>query len=531
MSLEPSLLAALSAREFSVRLIPHRTVYPEILSHTVDLSAHFAFPAARDFVHFAVAPGTVLDEVVFEKLDEQINAYGFRDRLKIIEFTSIDSVARELLASQPLTILLDRTQLSMALRSLRALAPFLRRLFASSVPFQILNPYVFRGPVTGLQFFGRENEIATLRAQAHRSFVISGARRSGKTSLLMETKRRLDSAGASDDKVVYLSFENCGEIADVPRAIFNALSADFDGYRRLAESSRWVYTRNLPRLADHLWKYVQLQRQSTRVVRFFFDEYDSVIALERAHGRPTITSALREVLARHKTSGRAKGGEEYRVQFAFSGTPVLYDELLSGGSPMFNFASKLQMNNFDLRTIEALLTQPLRDLEIRVPDPANVAQAILEITGGHPSTTQNLCATLVDEFPNEHGAEVTRGRVERTALHASFLGEFADSLNHNIAPLGRYILAQMARSKRALFDLEFFMRSATAHSIRLERPAVSKQLTDLKDSGYMTVVDSAQHLQFKLAIATIQQVYRDSDPRDLVPEMLAAGQCTRVSSA
>jgi hypothetical protein len=527
MKAETSLIGLMSSREFAAEVLPLKAHYPEISIHRIDLSAHFSFPGARDLVYVAVASAVVLNDRVYDMIDERISAYRFNDRPKIIEFTRIDHEVKELLRGLTPFVLLERAEVARFVARNQSLRSFLRSLFASSFPLRILNPYIFRGPVTGRQFFGREDEIAKLRSQTQRSFVISGARRSGKTSLLVETKRRLDAAPQGEEIVVYLTFENCTTLADLPRAVLKALPGATDDYTRLANSERWEHPQNLARLVNPLSAYLEACRRSARVVRFFFDEYDRAITLERKHGKYGLTGVLREVLVRQAVPEGRRSEPPCKVQFAFAGSPLLYGELLSEQSPIYNFAAKLALHNFDIKTLTTLLTVPLRDLGVRVENSSLVAQKMLELTGGHPSTSQNLCAVLLERLSPDGRPVVGVEEVKSAGRDPEFLGEFEDSIDRNISALGRFILYLIAKSPRALFDADYFRRSAIAYDIRFKQSNITLELAGLAHSGYLKTIESNHRKEYRLAIDTVKQVCAKLSVEPLIDEMLAANECTR----
>jgi hypothetical protein len=528
MAGEVTLLSLLSSRELAVVVLPLKSPYSEIELHRIDLSAYFSFPGARELIHIAVSPSQLLDDQVYDMIDEQISSYGFNDRPKIIEFTEIATNVRELLRQFNSIALIDRAELR-ALGKHQALRSYLRKLFAASFSLRILNPYVFRGPVTGRRFFGRDDEISALRSQTQRSYVISGARRSGKSSLLIETKRRLDASPQSDEVVIYLTFENCNTLGDLPQVLLKALPNENDDYVRLANSTRWKLPQNLHRLVDPLSKYLQGCRKRFRLIRFFFDEYDKVISLERGHARSGLTGVCRELLAAQKAREGRKADSPFRVQFAFAGSTLLYDELLVERSPIFNFATKLQLRNFDLKSLTSLVTMPLRDLGVEVDNPQLVAQTMLDLTGGHPSTSQHLCSILVEHLHSGENPQIGVEHVRRAGRNPEFLEEFAAAIDHNISSLGRFVLVLIAKSQRPLFEVDHFRRSGEAIGIRLDRDAVGLQLAGLADSGYLTAVEAAHRASYRLAIPTVKQVYSDFDPKELIPDMLAEKQCTRIT--
>jgi hypothetical protein len=521
-----SLLALFEARDLVVDVAPLKSPYSGLSLSRIDLSDHFAFPSAQEIVYIALAPGKRLDDHTYDLIQERISAYSFRDRPKILEYSTVDVESLSLAAQLNPVALLDRRELA-ALDRQQSLIRYLRRLFSRSFAMRTLNPYVFRGPVTGRQFFGRDDEIASLRTQVHRSFVISGVRRSGKTSLLVEVKRRLSDQPA--EVVVYVTFETCTSLADIPRTMLRALPTESDDYRRLANSGRWDHAQNLPHLKSGLLAFINVHRRSGRTVRFFFDEYDRAVSLERNLGKGGFTSLCREILADNKAGRLAAPRSDAAVQFAFSGSRLLYDELLSKASPFHNFGSRLALHNFDLRTLTVLITEPLRDLGVKIIDPPRVAQAMLEVTGGHPSTSQHLCSIITDNIPVEHSPEVGVEQVQRAGEEADFLSELRNTVEKNVSPLGRFILALITKKPRPRIDAKSIRGSTVPYKIRLDNAALNLELAGLVDSGYLTPIDSGA--SYKMAIPILRRVCASFDSDDLVTDMLALKQCVSEKPA
>jgi hypothetical protein len=513
-----SLFDLFAARDLAVKTSPLTCPYPGISMARLDLSPFFAFPHAQEIVHIAIEPWRRLNEEALDSILERIQLFGFGDRPKILEFSGADpqALARAKLLAQ--LALLERSELA-ALERQQSPTGFLRRLFARSFAIRTLNPYIFRGPVVGRQFFGREGEMGQLRTQTQRSFVISGVRRSGKTSLMAEAKRRLEAQ--PEDVVIYVTFENCSSLADIPRALLNALPND--DYRRLAGSSRWEHAQDWPQLGRSLRAFLKSQRGIASAVRFFFDEYDRVINLEHGLGKGGFTSTCRAVQAHEKATGGSK--RSVAVQFAFAGSRLLYDELVSQSSDFHNFANQLSLLNFDLKTLTLLITEPLRELGVKVVDPPRVAQAVLEITGGHPSTSQHLCSILTDRLPRSQAPEVGVADVQQAGSDSEFISELRNTIEKNVSAMGRFILMQMAE-KGSRIDVKSIRSGAAPFRIRLDSTALGLELASLVGSGYLMTADGGT--AYKVAMPVLRDICARFDAEDLIPEILAAGQAGKA---
>lgn len=95
-----------------------------------------------------------------------------------------------------------------------------RKLPAAADIGLMLAPYRREEPVFGWQFFGREQELRQL-VDADESCIIVGGRRIGKTSLMLEVKRRLEEQG---EVVHYINVQNLRTAGEVIAEIAGALS-------------------------------------------------------------------------------------------------------------------------------------------------------------------------------------------------------------------------------------------------------------------------------------------------------------------
>ncbi|GAF93260.1 unnamed protein product, partial [marine sediment metagenome] len=83
----------------------------------------------------------------------------------------------------------------------------------------LLSPYQRERPVSGWQFYGRDAELAQLVSSSD-NLIIVGGRRIGKTSLMLEAKRRMEKAG---DGVLYVNVQSFTTSGEVISAILSEL--------------------------------------------------------------------------------------------------------------------------------------------------------------------------------------------------------------------------------------------------------------------------------------------------------------------
>lgn len=530
---EASLLERLEGLGITPK--PRTSPYEHILFFVVDLADILVVPGASDAVFFTLSPDVALDSDVAGQLEEIIQARSYSDRIKYVEYFRASEEGLQILRQVPNLAPYSRLELAQ-LKKTASLKSFLADLLVKRVSLSALNPYTFQGPVTGSRFFGRGEELRTLRLQTGKSFVLSGVRRSGKTSLMMELKRQI--RPASGELAVFVNFETCQTAADVPYIVLRRLAEELkmgpsglsewsDNLLRLSSSRQWEQSQRLSHLVNSLWDLISSREEAHRI-RFFFDEYDKVIVLEQSLDS-VFTRAWRDLVMRARAFAKGRGLTSF-VQFIFAGTRKLYEEMLSPSSPFFNIgAERLLLPNFDLDTLNALVTRPLRELSVEVKDVARVAQVILEKTGGHPATTQHLMSLVVGDQQVEKTRSVGYEDVRRTAAKPEFLGLLRDSLAMNVSPLGRFILAQMVVNRRDRVNVDFIQGVGRRHAIQFDESPLNIELQDLANSGYLRSLDfiAGQSL-YRLEVPVIQQVFSSDDVPKLVHEMLAKGVCTTL---
>ncbi|HXO43444.1 MAG TPA: hypothetical protein VN999_18485, partial [Thermoanaerobaculia bacterium] len=210
------------------------------------------------------------------------------------------------------------------------------------------------------------------------------------------------------------------------------------------------------------------------------------------------------------------------------GTRKLYDEIVSEASPFFNFGvERLPLHNFLLDTLNALVVKPMHSLGIAVQDAAGVAQELIVQTGGHPATTQHLLSLVVTDPQVDRERTVSRDDVRRAAGKHEFLGLLRDTLNMNVSPLGRFILAQMTIVGKERVNADFVQGVGTRHAVHFEESQLDVELQDLANSGYLRALDFKRgQSQYELAVPVVQHLFSSDDIADLVHEMLDRKLCT-----
>ena len=265
-----------------------------------------------------------------------------------------------------------------------------------------VNPYIAGNPVTGNQFFGRDDILAQveriLASPGQNALIVFGQRRIGKTSLLLQLQQTLPS---EQYKVIYQ------DLQDRARYSMGTLLTELAGeiaYELDLEAT------NLP-FDDHgvvfqkeflPTVYQTLPYQDHRLV-LLFDEFDM------------LNGAQRELLADDAAANqlfptlRRLLREEPRLIFIFALGRNLYD-LNSDFLSTFKSSQTVHISVFSEESARRLITAP----ESLIYTTEAIRQ-IYRATSGHPHLTQLLCSLCFDqvsERTTQYPAQVTAADVK-----------------------------------------------------------------------------------------------------------------------
>lgn len=250
-------------------------------------------------------------------------------------------------------------------------------LLVRQVPPTLLAPYEDHRPVTGSRFFGRTQELRRILQGGNTNVAIMGVRRIGKTSLLLELRRRwlrtFDGDSRAVERFLYM---DCSPLTD---------ANDF-----IREVVRQLNVRELTRLEHQRYEIYfpdfisRMARQHGGPIHFLLDEFDRL--LEPTFVQARLLDALRAV----SNQGDAR--------FVVAGYRKLFQAFSDLNSPMYNFARPMRLAAFDRMDSHALILEPMDSLRIRVEPRTQVADRIHALAGGQPNLIQIICSVLLERL-------------------------------------------------------------------------------------------------------------------------------------
>jgi len=247
----------------------------------------------------------------------------------------------------------------------------LLELLCKQLPLETLAPYEISSPVTGSRFFGREYEIRTILNHPLTDYAIVGVRRIGKTSLLLELKRRLQEMG---DEGVY--FFDCSDFHSADDYI-QAVATEVD----IRQRERMTFQKfpNFLRVKSY---------QGKRTMVFLLDEVDRLIEFDRLDNW-----ALLNTLRASSIKGFCR--------YILTGYRAVIEESLKEQAPLYNFVTALPLGSLSRPETERLVTVPMENLGVSFGRRAELVGQIAQQTAGHPNFVQFYCYTLVQLLDRE----------------------------------------------------------------------------------------------------------------------------------
>jgi hypothetical protein len=263
-------------------------------------------------------------------------------------------------------------------------APFLRavreKIDRKDLSALFFEPYRPGEPAEGWRFFGRRAELERI-VSTGQSFVVIGARRIGKTSLLKEAQRQLENIGA---KVYFLSVADLNSAQQVVESLMRVLSprdmnAAIRRQKALNESMLRTVLRTISRehervtlIIDELGNVIQKSRQDDWRIMGVFREY--------AH-----SSRLQVIMSGH---------QEFFLK-----------QLQDFGGPFVNLADVIRLGVFSDSEVEEFLIDPLI-LWGTVRDRRKLRDLVIANVGKQPFLLQHLGRALFQRLFRSGAAEL-----------------------------------------------------------------------------------------------------------------------------
>lgn len=283
---------------------------------------------------------------------------------------------------------------------------------------QMENPYVFGEPLrSDRMFFGRvaeRSEIFRGVTKANKqNYLITGPRRSGKTSLLYQLKARLEfpfvALMATPESFSHQHHqffrglllrlrdhvsETTGK--ELPRIDWYITSANSD---TPIDMFNYYFEKDLKKLLDGL----SAISSQARIV-LLIDE--ATFLLGDSSDRNEIVSDSRQEFLRHLLQVFD------RVACVLAGTPQIL-KMTTVTSPLYNIFSGIKLRGLSQHETEQLIREPARSVGVEFEDEA--VNRIIELGGCSPYYTQALCGLSLESANEDKRQSILLPDVQRAA--------------------------------------------------------------------------------------------------------------------
>ena len=261
-----------------------------------------------------------------------------------------------------------------------------RKIILSNLSLQKVSPYQTAGPAT-TTFYGRAKIIDHITRAANASYSIIGARKIGKSSLLL----RICDSPPPNTYYIFINldqvFRGVSDYKPFLRNLQQKIEEIFDLKVNLV---RFTTGRSLSRLNDVMGK---LSREGKKII-FVFDEVDILVQFDRKHEY--------RLLHTFRTMS-----QNTCCQFIFAGFKELYHRKREIENPLYNFCKEIILTPLDRKAALDLITRPMDSIGVQYQNPED-RELILEYTACHPNLLQFFCEELIDKIEEHSKVEDRR---------------------------------------------------------------------------------------------------------------------------
>jgi hypothetical protein len=364
------------------------------------------------------------------------------------------------------------------------------------------NPFRFGRIVSGNAFTDRETDLLVLQRELRdgQNILIEAPRRFGKTSLILEVKRRLEADGIP---VAYL---DCMLVPSRARLADRLASAYLQAFRTAAERAEdWVLAHlkavrvrptltiddqghtqvsfeagsagssNLDALLEQLFEEPETIARSGKKKRLvvILDEFQDLMELG-----PSLLRQLRAVIQ-----------HQQHVSYAFLGSrqALLHKAVHDRGAPLLKMARPYPLGPLPREEFASFLMSRFR--ASGRPVPKDAVHALIDFTRGHPNDTQEAAHFLWEVALLPLSSKELVGVAIDRVLDAE--AAQMTVLWHDSAPAQRSLLVALVEwGGRNIYSEDYRRRANLGAATTVQRAVqtlIDRELVDLEASGAYVV--------------------------------------------
>lgn len=285
-----------------------------------------------------------------------------------------------------------------------------------------LSPYEFVEPVVGKMFYGRDKEIKKLTRETDKNFVITGCRKIGKSSLILNAYHKMKISGST-----HTEFIDC---------LTYKTTKDFVQQLTTRLDIREAWRMRVDKLADFLRRQ---HKRFHKTITLVLDEVDELLEYDKSFGWP-LFSALNSA------------HNEGHCRFIITGFRKVFDACKHLDSPIYKFMESIPIYELDEISAKSLITQPIRDMGIVLCESQKLIDSISQVTTNNPNLIQFICKKLVEKESTQKKKEISYNDLVAVKKSAEFRNYISDTFIVNSLPLEKLTVFSLLDYKN--FTLE-----------------------------------------------------------------------------
>jgi Cdc6-like AAA superfamily ATPase len=386
-------------------------------------------------------------------------------------------------------IAIDDSELKKMIMSERPADAF-KKITLSKISLSQISPYQTAGPATAANFYGRSKEIKRIFNASGKSFAIVGARKIGKTSLLLKIKEK----NPPDTAYVFIDLQSVFPVSKIPgditknkgllkigpgKAPYRAFYKTF--ISEIEKVFKIKFPSTLPPFSDALSRLpnvIQKLSLDGKTLVFILDEIDDLIEFDRKHGF-RLLSIFRSLAQRNY------------CQFIFAGFHSLYHRKRELKNPLYNFCEEIRLKPLDKEAALDLITKPTQRIGIQYQNKKDM-DIILEYTGSHPNLLQFFCQKLIEQIDKHDNVEARRtiffddiSSVVNTIYEDYIMDEVYMFTSGDLGKTGKLILILMAeeyfksKGNAKIFSIDDINQLLKTNGIDISKNQLTPVIRDL----------------------------------------------------
>lgn len=361
----------------------------------------------------------------------------------------------------------------------------LTRVCRQQIKVHKLSPYETVNPVVGRMFYGRKHELELLLNKNDSNFVITGCRKIGKTSLILNAFFKM-----KDEKTTYPIFLDCYPYKSILDFIDQVV-------RRL--EIRELRRMRIDKFHDFLRR---MKKKYKKPITFVLDEVDGLL----------LNDKMREwELFNIMSSAHNEG----YCRFIITGYRVVFEEMRNLKSPLYRFLEAISIHNLDRKSAANLITQPIRDLGIIFSDSPKIVDEILKQTDKNPNLIQFICKKLVEIESRRSKNEISHEDITEVIQSSEYRHYITDTFILNTTKIEQLMVLGMCENEN--FTDEDIYKKLESMGIRLNLNELEKNCINLE----MANIFYKNGGQFKYANPALPQILReDFNPGFMIEKLV-----------